>query len=55
MADESQTQLTPIPPELLQQLVITWFETGQEILHELGDPPAIVQKFNALMLAMAGK
>ncbi len=55
MAEEAQDETTPIPPELLREMVITWFETGQQILHELGDPPKVVAQFNRLMMLMAGK
>jgi hypothetical protein len=55
MAEELQNGDQPIPAELLRQSFETWFEFGQQLIHEIGDPPDIVKKFNALMLAVAGK
>ena len=45
----------PIPPELLRQSFQTAFEVLEQLIHEIGDPPKIVKRFNALMLAVAGK
>lgn len=55
MDGEAQTNETPIPPDLLRESFETWFEFGAQLIHEIGDPPHIVKKFNALMLAVAGK
>lgn len=46
---------TPIPAELLRESFQTAFEVLEQLIHEIGDPPDIVKKFNALMLAVAGK
>lgn len=50
-----QTEQQPIDPELLRASFQTAFEVLEQLIHEIGDPPHIVRKFNALMLAVAGK
>lgn len=55
MADEAQAGEQPIPAELLRQSFETTFEVLAQLIHEIGDPPHVVRKFNALMLAVAGK
>lgn len=55
MPEEAQSSGTPIPAELLRESFQTAFEVLEQLIHEIGDPPHIVKKFNALMLAVAGK
>lgn len=55
MADEAQANEQPIPAELLRQSFETTFEVLVQLVHEIGDPPHVVRKLNALMLAVAGK
>ncbi len=55
MDADTHTAETPIPAELLRESFQTAFEVLQQLIHEIGDPPHVVRKFNALMLAVAGK
>lgn len=55
MPDDAQNGEQPIPAELLKQSFQTCFEVLEQLIHEIGDPPHIVKKFNALMLAVAGQ
>jgi hypothetical protein len=55
MPEEAQDNGAPIPPDLLRESFQTAFEVLEQLIHEIGDPPRIVRKFNALMLAVAGK
>lgn len=55
MEIEPHLNVEPIPPELLKQSFQTAFEVLEQLIHEIGDPPQVVKKFNALMLAVAGK
>ena len=50
-----ETEQQPISAELLRDSFQTAFEVLEQLIHEIGDPPHIVKKFNALMLAVAGK
>lgn len=55
MPEDVQASEQPIPAELLRDSFQTAFEVLEQLIHEIGDPPHIVKKFNALMLAIAGK
>lgn len=55
MPEDVQASEQAIPPELLRESFVTAFEVLQQLIHEIGDPPDVVKKFNALMLAVAGK
>lgn len=55
MDEQTQPEAAPIPPDLLRESFQTAFEVLEQLIHEIGDPPHIVKKFNALMLAVAGK
>jgi hypothetical protein len=53
--EETPAQVEPIPPELLRQSFETALEVIEALIHEIGDPPDIVRKFNALLTAIAGQ
>ena len=50
-----EAEQQPIPAEMLRDAFMTTFEILEQLIHEIGDPPHIVKKFNSLMLAVAGK
>jgi len=52
---DAQNAEAPISADLLRESFQTAFEVLEQLIHEIGDPPHVVRKFNALMLAVAGK